>query len=293
MNERKLSTPVIVDKPSFDIASGESLFLIGSCFTENIGRKLTDSGFDTFLNPFGILYNPLSMAEAMKRCIECCEIGDEMLVQHDGLWHSWLHHGSFSNSDKQQCLEACNKKIIEANHFLDNCQLVIVTFGSAWLYEIDGGTVVANCHKVPAYRFEKRICSVCEVVKAWQPLLEYLLLKGKKVIFTVSPVRHGAYGAHGNQLGKAVLLLAIEELMQSFAGKDVVFFLHYFPSYEILMDELRDYRFYADDMLHPSSLAEEIIWCRFQQTYMSKETIAMCDERDKQNRRAAHRVLHG
>ncbi len=292
MKEPKLSTPVPVERAEFGIGVGDSAMLIGSCFTENMGGRFVELGFPTRVNPFGILYNPLSMAVALSYCMDNRRVEEESLVFHDGLWHSWLHHGVFSRHDKQECLEACNQAVDDAHEFLHTCKTLIVTFGSAWYYILKrNGSVVANCHKVPAAQFGKRIATVDEVVSAWTPLLKRLSELGIRVVFTVSPVRHGAYGAHGNQLGKAVLLLAIEEMMRSESTVTAPW-LSYFPAYEIVMDELRDYRFYTDDLLHPSSLAERIIWQRFQHTYMNDETIKFCEEKENLNKRMAHRELH-
>ena len=151
-----------------------------------------------------------------------------------------------------------------------------------------------QCHKVPSGEFEKGLASIDEVVDAWRPLVALLTAKGVRIIFTVSPVRHQAYGAHGNQLGKAVLLLAIERLVEQ-AGdmaRERAADVSYFPAYEIVVDELRDYRFYADDMAHPSPLAEQLVWQRFQETFMTDETVSRCEEAEKALRRSAHRPLH-
>ena len=286
MHQVKLNTPVPIEPLGLTISYGDHIMLIGSCFTENMGQRMQSLRFDVCVNPFGILYNPLSMAEALGRCLNDDTIGEEHLVQYDGLWYSWLHHGCFSSADKVHCLNVCNDAIHKAHRFLQSCNTLILTFGSAWCYELASlGKVVANCHKLPANFFVKRLASVDDVVAAWKPLIERVLQCGMRVVYTVSPVRHQAYGAHGNQLGKAVLLLAIERLIQEVGGV-------YFPAYEILVDELRDYRFYSDDMSHPSPLAEQIVWQRFQQVAMTEQTINQCDEIDKENKRNAHRPLH-
>lgn len=286
MHQIRLNTPVPLEHLGFSISHSDHIMLMGSCFAENMGKRMQNLRFDVNVNPFGILYNPLSMAEALSRCLDNSEMGEESLVQYEGLWHSWLHHGSFSSVDKVECLNACNDAIHAANNFLKSCSVVILTFGSAWYYELSAsGKVVANCHKLPAANFTKRIATVDEVVSMWKPLVERLKQSGIKVVYTVSPVRHQAYGAHGNQLGKAVLLLAIEHLVAEVGGV-------YFPAYEILVDELRDYRFYADDMAHPSPVAEQIIWQRFQDATMTQETILRCDEIEKENKRSAHRPIH-
>ncbi len=294
MKSPKLYTPVAATDAGFILSPDEALFFMGSCFAENMGMRMKRLHFPVMLNPFGILYNPLSMADALRRCLDCKEIDETVLFCHDGLWHSWLHHGAFSQSDKMRCLSACNTAIREAHAFLQRCRTMVLTFGSAWCYltTYEGFSgVVANCHKVPASRFHLRLVSVEEMVEAWRPLLKRLLDGGMRIVLTVSPVRHGAYGAHGNQLGKAVLLLALEKLVSELSpATDGT--LAYFPAYEIVMDELRDYRFYADDLLHPSTMAEEIVWQRFASFCMNDETVAYCDKMDKQNRRAEHRPLH-
>ncbi len=281
-----LNTAVTADMQGFRLGYNNKVLLMGSCFTENMGQKMESLHFGTMLNPFGILYNPLSMAEAMRRSLENCWIDESVLVNYEELWHSWLHHGAFSRRDRQECLVACNERIAEANRFLESCDTIILTFGSAWCYRLkENGMVVANCHKVPASNFEKTLLTVDEIVEIWKPLVQRLREKEMRILFTISPVRHWAYGAHGNQLGKAVLFLAVERLMQQEGT-------YYFPAYEIVMDELRDYRFFADDMLHPSPLAEKIVWQRFQESCMDRETISRCEQIESENKKLAHRIIH-
>ncbi len=289
MKDIKLTTEVATPKARFGIGYDDAMLLVGSCFTENMGARLSDLGFKVNVNPLGIMYNPLSMADALSRCLDGRTIGEGDLVERDGLWHSWLHHGCFSHADKDGCLHACNQAIEEAHDFLETCNTVILTFGSGWHYRLKSdGRVVANCHKVPAATFEKRLATVEESLGVWNPLMERLLEGGRRVVLTISPVRHQAYGAHGNQLGKAVLLLMVEELMRNFESKGC---LEYFPSYEIVVDELRDYRFYADDMAHPSSMAEEIVWRRFQNVFFDDKTKMKSEAAYDELRRKAHRPL--
>lgn len=285
MKQIKLHTAVPVEQLPFRISHSDPVLLIGSCFTENMGKRMTDLRFNTMFNPFGIMYNPLSIAEALRRCIDNQPIDNGLLVERDGLWHSWLHHGSFSRREQNDCLNTCNTRIHSAHNFLTHCRKIIVTFGSAYYYIYNSSLIVANCHKVPAEEFELKLASVEEIVAIWTPLMERLQQTGIELLFTVSPVRHNAYGAHGNQLGKAALLLAVDQLCQQFDAS-------YFPAYEIVVDELRDYRFYTDDLSHPSSKAEEIIWQRFQMATMNNDTIALCDRYDSENRQAAHRQIN-
>jgi hypothetical protein len=286
VKQLKLHTSVPIEALGFRLSHNDHIMLTGSCFTENMGQRLTAMHFDTLINPFGIMYNPFSMAEALERCLDGNGIGEENLVFRDGLWHSWLHHGSFSRHNKQECLDACNKSINKAHFYLGKCHKIIATFGSAYYYTLkDSSIIVANCHKVPASQFELRLAEVDDIVDVWSSLIERLQKRDIEVLFTVSPVRHNAYGAHGNQLGKATMLLAVEKLCKKYGTS-------YFPAYEIVVDELRDYRFYADDLSHPSTMAEEIVWQRFQLATMSDETIALCDRYDSENRQAAHRPIN-
>lgn len=285
MKQIRLQTTVPTEPLPFKVSHDEPILLIGSCFTENMGQRMASLHFDTLINPFGIMYNPLSIAEALRRCLDNDPVDDSILVQRDGLWHSWLHHGAFSRHDRQDCLDACNAHIDKAHAFLGRCRKIIVTLGSAYYYTLNAtGLVVANCHKVPSAEFGLHLASVEEITTAWQPLMKRLREAGFELLFTVSPVRHNAYGPHGNQLGKAALLLAVDSLCRSFGAS-------YFPAYEIVVDELRDYRFYADDLSHPSPLAENIVWQRFQLSTMSDATIALCDQYDSENRRTAHRTI--
>jgi len=266
----KLQTKIPVSESTLRLSHQQRILLVGSCFTEHMGHKLRDFGFEVMMNPFGILYNPISIAECLNHCYQDIEIAEKDLVFHDGLWHSWLHHGCFSHADKAVCLNNCNQAIHAAHQFLQQPHVVILTLGTSYVYTHEG-KVVANCHKIPNNTFEKRRLEIAEIAEALQPY---------PALYTVSPIRHWADGAHGNQLSKATLLLAIERM-----GKD------YFPAYEIMMDELRDYRFYDQDMLHPSPLAVEILWERFQQTYMDSDTIAKGQKHHQLHLLEAHRPL--
>ncbi|MBQ9587273.1 MAG: GSCFA domain-containing protein [Bacteroidales bacterium] len=310
MQTIKLYTSVPTPRAPFSISHDDPVLLIGSCFTEAMGLRMRSLGFDVHVNPFGILYNPISIGRTLRHCLTDSEIDTSYLVWHDDLWHSWHHHGSFSRSDRQACLDACNAAIHDAHAFLRRCRTIVFTLGSAYCFSLatqasrpantvvdnapercknDLSRVVGNCHKVPEKEFVKTLLSPDEIMEHLGGQVHDLLEAGFRLVFTVSPVRHGAYGPHGNQLGKASLLLAVEALFsKSDAHKSQ---LSYFPAYEIMVDELRDYRFYADDLIHPSHMAEELIWQRFQQSHMTEQTMALCDARERENRRAAHRPL--
>ena len=277
----KLMTPVDISPSTFSIGYDTPMLLLGSCFTDEIGRKLRTAGFDMLCNPFGTLYNPLSIAACLGRAVDNQPMQAEELVRYDGLWHSWLHHSRFSHADREQCLSRCNDAIRQTHDFLERRPLLMVTFGTAWVFEC-GGSVVANCHKVPQREFERRRLTVQEIVDVWQPLSARLVCP---TVFTVSPIRHLADGAHGNQLSKATLLLAVDSLVNANPQA------HYFDSYELLMDELRDYRFYARDMCHPSEVAVDVVWERFQEVYMSTETREYVRQQEKAYIRSQHRPI--
>lgn len=281
-----LTTPITIQPSGITLGYGDMLLLVGSCFTDNIGCHLDMAAFDVLRNPFGILYNPASIAQCLQRCVEDAALTQSDLVQQQGQWHSWLHHSSFSRSTPQETLQACNDALHQAHAFLESCTTLIVTFGTAYIYKLKrDGRVVGNCHKVPQQQFVKQRMQVDDIVSEWQKLIFRLPRNIEKIIFTVSPIRHWKDGAHENQLSKATLLLAIDRLVGHRAGHAIV----YFPSYELMMDELRDYRFYADDLLHPSNLATDIIWQRFLESYADDATQQIAHKAEQLYKMQQHR----
>ena len=284
----QLTTPVETILSPLRIDHSTPLLLLGSCFSDEVGTRLKQAGFNVLCNPFGTLYNPLSIALALRHAVEDCEIGSEWLVHADGLWHSWMHHSRFSHPEQDTCIARCNQSIHQAHQFLNQQPVLIVTFGTAYSFFLHTdsvtppmqGQVVANCHKLPAAMFTRRRITLEDIAAAWQPFTTL-----HPVVFTVSPIRHMADGSHGNQLSKSTLLLSVEQLLNFCPD------WHYFNSYEILMDELRDYRFYARDMCHPSDLAVDIVWQRFQDTYRSPQTQSRCRQEEKAARQALHRPI--
>jgi hypothetical protein len=191
------------------------------------------------------------------------------LVRYDGLWFSFSYNTEFARQDREACLDLVNHTLMEGAAWLRNCSHLLITLGTAWTYEyLETGRVVANCHKLPAARFARKLLGVDEICTQWNTALEALtsINPAIRVIFTVSPVRHWKDGAINNQVSKAILLLSIHQLVSAHEN------CGYFPAYEIFMDELRDYRFYAADMLHPSETGSEYVWDRFGDTYFSGET---------------------
>lgn len=258
-----------------EIRHSDSLQLWGSCFAENIGKLLSDNKFDCDINPFGILYNPLSVAEAMSCLLNNGRYEETDLRFANGQWYSLMHHSCFSSPEKSDCLDKINVRLEQGAVNLRRAKWIIFTWGTARVYEWkENGRIVGNCHKLPERLFERRLLDVEEIVGKYSGLLENIRAVNPDVqfLFTVSPIRHAKDGMHGNQLNKAILLLAIEQLCRLHAA------CHYFPSYEILLDELRDYRFYADDMLHPSTLAVNYIWGCFCDTFFTKDTLDVMKE---------------
>ncbi len=284
----KLQTIVDTIPSERKIGYEDKILMLGSCFSDEIGEQMKQRNMSVTCNPFGTLYNPLSIANAICSSFVHCT---SYIVPHDGLWHSMMHHGSFSRPTREEAEEAVKASIETMQNALQEATVVIVTFGTAWIYEMNG-EIVGNCHKLPADRFTRRRLTVEEIVAAWQPIIERY--PDKHWIFTVSPIRHIKDGLHENQLSKATLLMAIEQLLdnrQSIVPRQSSN-RHYFPSYEILLDELRDYRFYADDLVHPSSLAVNYIWERFVDTFCTPQTRNEMVIQHKRWKFEHHRPLH-
>jgi len=268
----KLTTLVPVEKAGFEINHQSKALLLGSCFAENIGSKLSNLKYNTLSNPFGIIYNPNSIATLLKRIIHLNEFTENNLNQNGELWFSFEHHSSLNSVSKSQHLKKINKILYEAHHFLKITDVLILTFGTAFIYKYKpGNKIVANCHKVPNTEFEKSRLSIQEIVTIFDEILNLLFQFNPKlnVIFTVSPVRHIKDGVVNNTKSKATLHLVIEQLVNNVKK------CSYFPAYEIMMDELRDYRFYKDDLLHPTKLAVEYIWQKFESAYCNESTVKL------------------
>ena len=273
----------------FSIKTGDKIMLLGSCFADEMGEKFRQSGFTTLANPFGTLYNPASIAALLLRCIsqtEYTEKAKEIFQDASGTWHSWMHHSKFSTTSAAELVDGLNKKTQEAASFLETANILIVTFGTAIIYRLrESNMLVANCHKQPDNLFLRERLTPYDIADHWRMVTDILLSTNPslKIIFTVSPIRHKRDGLHVNQISKGILLQAVDELAQA---------PHcYFPSYEIMLDELRDYRFYADDMIHPSPLAVEYIWQKFKDTFMDSITQDACMKSLKAWKRSQHREI--
>lgn len=265
------------------------ILTFGSCFAENIGTKMLNAYFKTEINPFGVLYNPMSILNSLNdlMCNKRFNIDD--LFEYKSLWHSFSHSSIFSNVNSSICIDKINQRIEIAVNFLKNADFLVITFGTAWVFEDKKkGTIVSNCHKLPSEFFQRRRLTVIEIVDGYIELFSKLLELNPalKIVFTVSPIRHWKDGAHENSLSKGILLLAVDQLQRQFQN------VFYFPAFEIQMDDLRDYRFYAADMLHPTDMAVDYIWEQFSNAFMSDETLQIKKQLEKLNTDLSHRPLH-
>jgi len=269
------------------ISTQSKLLFFGSCFTENIGEKIANLHLQNIINPFGILYNPSSVAENIRILIANRSLSENDLDFNNNKWFSYNHHGKFSNSDKQKCLNGINDEINNANNFLKETDLLFITFGTSWVYKLkETSKIVANCHKIPAKNFIRERLTISEIFDTYSKLItELKTINPKiKIVFTVSPIRHWKDGANGNQLSKSILLLAIEEIVKQ--NKNCF----YFPSYEIVMDDLRDYRFYNSDMLHINETAIDYIWGKFKSVFFDEKIEEYEKQIEKVNNALNHRT---
>lgn len=262
----KLIAPVNIPKSNFLINHDNPITLIGSCFSQNIGDKLKYHKFKVNPNFFGTVFNPISIANNLSRLIEkqLYTTADFYIFQDKKIVNFNNQFSSFKNDIEQIVKEENSAFVKEIEHFKSS-KTLILTFGTAWVYEFnETKKIVANCHKIPNTNFTKRILGVKEIVEVYQSIIEQL--KHYNIIFTVSPVRHSKDGLHENNLSKATLHLAINKLTEQFKN------CNYFPAYELVIDELRDYRFYKDDLVHPTDLAVNYVWEKFTESYFSEET---------------------
>ena len=283
----KLNTPVEIQKDFVQIGYSNKILVLGSCFADVTGMRLRNLGFDVCVNPFGTLYNPLSIRDALLRlesgrpftASDCVEMGAGA-----GKICSFSHHTSFARETAEEFLAVANASLEAACRFWKECDTVLITLGTSWVWGIGaGGRVAANCLKRPASEFLRRRLSPSETLAA----LRSLPLGPRRAAFTVSPIRHLADGAHSNAISKAGLLIALDEYLGDMHEGPRT----YFPAYEIVLDELRDYRFYADDMVHPSTLAQNIIWERFCDAFIPSSEHARMKEEEKRYRQSLHRTM--
>lgn len=264
------------------ISYATKLFFIGSCFSENISQQLNNLKFTTLSNPYGIIFNPISIKKALQEIVEKKQYTNEDLVFHNELYHSMQHHGRFSTTTKKETLSLINSSTSESHIFLKEATHVFITLGTAWVYEYQN-EIVANCHKIPNKEFIKKLLSLNEVTLTLNEIIRSIkvLNSTAKIVFTLSPVRHLKDGMQENSISKGILRAAIAAIEAD-----------YFPSFEIMMDDLRDYRFYEADMLHPNKQALDYIFEQFSHCYLNEETMKLMQRIQKYNTALNHRPLH-
>ena len=295
----KLLTPVECGKSRIQISYKDKIMIIGSCFADNIGQKMADLGFNVCVNPFGTLYNPVSIYNSIRRLEDGREFTPEDCVPMGsgaGLICSFSHHTSFARQSMEEFLENANSRLKSASEFYRTCNRAIITLGTSWCYRhIGRDIIVSNCLKRNADEFLRERLPSDETARLLSEIIssgnisggEHSNSGGRRFILTVSPIRHMKDGAHGNQISKASLLLAADMTCSSFPG-----ICEYFPSYEIMMDELRDYRFYSEDMVHPSAQAVNHIWERFCEFALPEEERPVLAANEKLFRQSQHRKMH-
>jgi lysophospholipase L1-like esterase len=280
-----LSTP----KSSVDLSYETPLMMLGSCFTENIGAKLNALHLPVLTNPFGIVYNPVSMSKNINYLMTTDMFSEKDVFQQGDIWHSWQHHSRFSSPEKVEILRGINDELSRARNHFSKTKILILTLGTANVFiEKKSNQVVNNCHKVSPQYFDKKRLSVSDVVSNFETVFENILSQNAdcQIVMTVSPIRHLRDGLIENNRSKAVLLLACAELSDLFPN------VHYFPAYELVIDDLRDYRFYTPDMMHPTDQAIDYIWQYFTDTFFSEKTKTITDDVQKINLMKQHRPLH-
>lgn len=285
----QLNTKVHVPDFHPKIRYTDAILMAGSCFAEHISTKLERYKYDIVSNPFGILYNPVSLAVSFDRIARLEFYDADELVQHDGLYHSMDHHGSFSGKDKEVVIEKINASLQAAHDHLKRSAVVCISPGTSKVYRYSVTSAIAgNCHKIPqaAFAYEQLTLQQCEAAFEKIYITIKQLTPAATVIWTVSPVRHLKDGLVENQRSKAVLTLAIEQILLKYPETN------YFPAYEIMMDELRDYRYYARDHVHPSPVAVDIIWDKFCDGYLDAADLSFHATIEKIRKAMEHRFLH-
>lgn len=284
----KLRSEVQVEPLPRKIGHADRILTIGSCFADNMARFLKERFFRVLANPYGVLYNPLSIGNALEEICAGKVYAEADLVRHADEWHSLQHHSEFSSSTAQQVLQMINERLERARTFLEQTGWLIITLGTArvWYWKPTGG-LVANCHKIPAANFSRRRLTADEVSAAVRQAVAAVRSVNPAVncILSVSPIRHWQDGAVDNQLSKSTLIVGLHEALQRLEG------CYYFPAYEIMMDDLRDYRFYEDNLLHPSELAVEYIWDRFRMSCLSPDCREAVSDFEKLARALKHRPV--
>jgi lysophospholipase L1-like esterase len=289
MNKQYFRTIINIDSTFPLIHYLNKSVFIGSCFTELIGQRFTEYKFQTAINPLGVMYNPESVKNSLKILMSNKLFKEQDLFFHDELWRSYYHDTGFAFPDKDLTLNKINKSIEKSSAFLKKADFLFITLGTAWVYKYkENDIIVSNCHKLPSNKFDRFFLSPDAIVNTYTSLIRDIKKYNDKIniIFSISPVRHLKDGATANQRSKSSLILAVYELT------NILNDVYYFPAYEIFMDELRDYRFYDVDMVHPNMIATDYIWERFSDAFFTLQTRQLIERVSKITKALKHRPIH-
>ena len=268
-------TEIYIEPTPVKITYNDPAMFLGSCFAVSIGEKFKTGRMPVLINPSGTMFNPVSVSKTLSNIIKGTVVSEKDLFEFDGKWVSFDHYTEFSSDNPDKVLEKVNTATRLANQFIGKAKFLFITFGTARIYRLKGtGSVVSNCHKIPSGYFSQDLMKTDDITGIWLPVLDEIktLYPNLKIIFTISPVRHWKDGPHGNTISKSTLFMAVEELLKHSSEP------MYFPAYELLMDDLRDYRFYDSDMLHPSAEAIDYIWDKFTGCYFDINTLNLWNE---------------
>lgn len=282
-------TKVIPKKSTVNINHQDSILALGSCFAEHIGGNLHDYKFNVSTNPFGTIFNPISIFKLINKSVLKETLEPRKIIESEGIFHHLDLHSDFSNFNRENLIDNANDVLQRIGTQLSQTSIIIYTFGTAIVHEWkETGEIAANCHKLPANNFTKRMLEIEEIILGFKVNIDHLknINKNVRIILTVSPVRHQKETFQQNNVSKSILRIACEKIVQQFEGVD------YFPSFEIMMDDLRDYRFYKDDMLHPNSVAVEYIWQQFQEVYFKEKGQKFILKWDKIRKAIAHKPFN-
>jgi hypothetical protein len=280
--------PLVPTPAAVRIDLRHPILLAGSCFTEHMAERLRNHKFRVLDNPNGILFNPHSLSTSLRRAVHAEPYTSADLFQQDGLWVSWDFHGRYAHPDPEAALQAMNLSLAQAHAFLKGCRWVILTLGSAFVYRLADGRIVANCHKVPSQHFTRSLLGVDETVRCLSDMVADIsaVAPDLRFILTVSPVRHLRDGFVDNNRSKAVLITAAHALCERYDN------VSYFPAYELVIDDLRDYRFFMEDMVHPNHLATEYVWERFTTAHIEPASREIMKDIARLRAAMSHRPLH-
>lgn len=283
----KFKTTLDAKRSELDISYRDKLFFIGSCFSENIGKELSNHKFKTKINPFGIIYNPISIFKVLKQAISEKEYSEKDIFQHNEIWKCFDFHSDISDLNSEKLLENINSKIQNTNQFLKETNTLFITFGTAWVYKNSKDQIVANCHKIPQKSFNKELLDTNEIVDSFNAF--YALLNkfnpNISLVLTISPVRHIRDGIIENNQSKAALISAAHKIVNQYENT------HYFPAYEYVIDDLRDYRFFKEDLVHPNQMALQYVLSKFETTYFEESTLLQKRSIEKVLKSLQHKVM--